>query len=75
MARLGAEVVGVDAAARNIPVARLHAEQSGLAIDYRHGTAEALAAAGERFDVVLDMEVDRARLRPGRLPRRLPRRC
>ena len=57
MARLGAEIVGVDAAAQNIPVARLHAEQMGLAIDYRHGTAEALAAAGERFDVVLNMEV------------------
>jgi 2-polyprenyl-6-hydroxyphenyl methylase/3-demethylubiquinone-9 3-methyltransferase len=57
MARLGADVVGADAAARNIPVARLHAAQSGLAIDYRHTTAEALAAAGERFDVVLNMEV------------------
>jgi 2-polyprenyl-6-hydroxyphenyl methylase / 3-demethylubiquinone-9 3-methyltransferase len=57
MARLGAEVVGADAAARNIPVARLHAEQSGLTIDYRHATAEAIAAAGERFDVVLNMEV------------------
>jgi 2-polyprenyl-6-hydroxyphenyl methylase/3-demethylubiquinone-9 3-methyltransferase len=57
MARLGADVVGVDAAARNIPVARLHAGQSGLAIDYRHGTAEDLAAAGEVFDVVLNMEV------------------
>ena len=57
MARLGAEVVGADAAERNIPVARLHAEQSGLQIDYRHTTAEALAAAGERFDVVLNMEV------------------
>jgi 2-polyprenyl-6-hydroxyphenyl methylase / 3-demethylubiquinone-9 3-methyltransferase len=57
MARLGADVVGADAAARNIPVARLHAEQSGLAIDYRHTTAEDLAAAGERFDVVLNMEV------------------
>ena len=57
MARLGAEVVGADAAARNIPVARLHAEQSGLAIDYRHTTAEDLAGAGERFDVVLNMEV------------------
>jgi 2-polyprenyl-6-hydroxyphenyl methylase/3-demethylubiquinone-9 3-methyltransferase len=57
MARLGAEVVGVDAAAGNIPVARLHAEQSELAIDYRHGTAEALVAADERFDVVLNMEV------------------
>lgn len=57
MARLGADVVGADAAPRNIPVARLHAEQSGLAIDYRNTTAEALAGAGERFDVVLNMEV------------------
>ncbi|MDG1520355.1 MAG: bifunctional 2-polyprenyl-6-hydroxyphenol methylase/3-demethylubiquinol 3-O-methyltransferase UbiG [Yoonia sp.] len=57
MARLGAEVVGIDAAERNIPVARLHAEQSGLTIDYRHTTAEAMAAAGEQFDVVINMEV------------------
>ena len=57
MARLGADVVGADAAERNIPVARVHAEQSGLQIDYRHTTAEALAAAGEQFDVVLNMEV------------------
>ena len=57
MARLGADVVGADAAERNIPVARIHAEQSGLTIDYRHTTAEAMAAAGERFDVVLNMEV------------------
>ncbi len=57
MARLGAKVVGADAAPRNIPVAQLHAAQSGLMIDYRHVTAEALAAAGERFDVVLNMEV------------------
>jgi 2-polyprenyl-6-hydroxyphenyl methylase/3-demethylubiquinone-9 3-methyltransferase len=57
MARLGADVVGVDAAARNIPVAQTHAAQSGLEIDYRHGSAEDLAAAGERFDVVLNMEV------------------
>lgn len=57
MARLGADVVGADAAERNIPVARIHAEQAGLEIDYRHTTAEALAAAGERFDVILNMEV------------------
>ena len=57
MARLGAEVVGADAAERNIPVARIHAEQSGLTIDYRHTTAEAMAEAGEQFDVVLNMEV------------------
>lgn len=57
MARLGADVVGADAAERNIPVARIHAEQSGLTIDYRHTTAEDMAAAGEQFDVVLNMEV------------------
>lgn len=57
MARLGATVVGADAAARNIPVAQIHAEQMGLSIDYRHTTAEALAATGEAFDVVLNMEV------------------
>lgn len=57
MARLGATVVGADAAPRNIPVAQLHAEASGLVIDYRHTTAEDLAAAGEQFDVVLNMEV------------------
>ena len=57
MARLGAEVVGADAAGGNLPVARIHAEQSGLEIDYRHTTAEAMAEAGEQFDVVLNMEV------------------
>ncbi|MGR3343943.1 MAG: bifunctional 2-polyprenyl-6-hydroxyphenol methylase/3-demethylubiquinol 3-O-methyltransferase UbiG [Paracoccaceae bacterium] len=57
MARLGADVLGADAAARNIPVAQIHAEQAGLKIDYRHTTAEALAAAGELFDAILNMEV------------------
>lgn len=57
MARLGATVVGADAAAGNIPVAQVHSEQSGLEIDYRNVTAEALAEAGEQFDVVLNMEV------------------
>ena len=57
MARLGAGVVGADAAERNIPVARLHAEQMGLEIDYRVTTAEAMAGAGEVFDAVLNMEV------------------
>lgn len=57
LARLGAEVVGVDPSERNIGTARVHAEGAGLAIDYRATTAEALAAAGERFDAVLAMEV------------------
>ncbi len=57
MTRLGATVVGADAAERNIHIARLHAEQSGLEIDYRATSAETLAAAGEKFDIVLNMEV------------------
>ena len=57
MARLGAAVTGIDAAPSNIAVARLHAAESGLAIDYRSDSAEQLAAAGERFDVVLALEV------------------
>ncbi|WP_417769372.1 bifunctional 2-polyprenyl-6-hydroxyphenol methylase/3-demethylubiquinol 3-O-methyltransferase UbiG [Stappia sp.] len=57
MARLGATVTGADASATNIEVARIHADTSGLAIDYRATTAEALAEAGELYDVVLNMEV------------------
>jgi 2-polyprenyl-6-hydroxyphenyl methylase/3-demethylubiquinone-9 3-methyltransferase len=57
LARLGAAVVGADPAAPNIAAARLHAAENCLAIDYRETTAEALAGAGERFDVVLAMEV------------------
>jgi 2-polyprenyl-6-hydroxyphenyl methylase / 3-demethylubiquinone-9 3-methyltransferase len=55
LARLGAAVTGLDAAAENIEVAKLHAAQSGLAIDYRHGSVENLS--GERFDLVTSMEV------------------
>jgi len=57
LARLGAGMVGVDPAEENIAVARAHAEEQGVAIDYRAGTAEELAEAGEAFDVVLAMEV------------------
>ncbi len=57
LARLGAEVVGADPSETNIAVARLHASDQGLAVDYRAATAETLADAGERFDIVLAMEV------------------
>jgi 2-polyprenyl-6-hydroxyphenyl methylase/3-demethylubiquinone-9 3-methyltransferase len=57
MARLGATVVGVDPSEKNIKTAAVHAAEVGLDIDYRVGTAEDLAAAGERFDVILNMEV------------------
>ena len=57
LARLGASVTGIDAGEKNIAIAKVHAEQSGLSIDYRAVTAESVAAAGERFDIVLNMEV------------------
>jgi 2-polyprenyl-6-hydroxyphenyl methylase/3-demethylubiquinone-9 3-methyltransferase len=57
MARLGAEVVGADPARANIAAARLHAEKGRLVIDYRETNAEALAEGGERFDVILALEV------------------
>lgn len=57
MARLGAQVTGIDAVAQNAEVASLHAAESGLGIDYRATTAEALRADGEAFDIVLSMEV------------------
>ena len=57
LARLGAQMVGADPSRENIAVASAHAQESGVAVDYRATTAEDLAAAGERFDVVLAMEV------------------
>ncbi len=57
LARLGARMTGIDPAEENVAAARAHAEEEGVAVDYRAVTAEALADAGETFDVVLAMEV------------------
>lgn len=57
MARLGANVLGADASEKNIGIAKAHAEQSGVVVDYRAVTAEALAADDEKFDILLNMEV------------------
>jgi 2-polyprenyl-6-hydroxyphenyl methylase/3-demethylubiquinone-9 3-methyltransferase len=57
MARLGGAVTGVDPSAESIRVAREHAAQAGLAINYLAATAEDLAAKKQRFDLVLAMEV------------------
>jgi 2-polyprenyl-6-hydroxyphenyl methylase / 3-demethylubiquinone-9 3-methyltransferase len=66
MARLGFQVTGVDPSERNVAIARAHAEQSGLAIDYRASTIEDLVAAGEpSFDVILNMEVIEHVAEPG----------
>ncbi|KAA6183031.1 bifunctional 2-polyprenyl-6-hydroxyphenol methylase/3-demethylubiquinol 3-O-methyltransferase UbiG [Thiohalocapsa marina] len=57
MARLGARVTGAEITPKNVRVAQIHAQWSGLDIDYRLTTADALAEAGETFDAVLNMEV------------------
>lgn len=57
MARLGAKVTGLDPAPGTIPVAKAHADQMALRIDYRETTAEALLETDERFDAVLALEV------------------
>ncbi|HMB10785.1 bifunctional 2-polyprenyl-6-hydroxyphenol methylase/3-demethylubiquinol 3-O-methyltransferase UbiG [Saliniramus sp.] len=57
LARLGAEVTGLDPAPTNIAVARRHAEQSGIAVDYREERIEDVVAGGARFDIVTAMEV------------------
>ena len=57
LARIGADVVGADPAEDNIAAARAHAQDTGVTVDYRATTAEELAAASERFDIALAMEV------------------
>jgi 2-polyprenyl-6-hydroxyphenyl methylase / 3-demethylubiquinone-9 3-methyltransferase len=57
MAKLGAQVTGVEITEKNVQVARIHAQWSSLDIDYRLMTVEDLVRAGEQFDVVLNMEV------------------
>jgi 2-polyprenyl-6-hydroxyphenyl methylase/3-demethylubiquinone-9 3-methyltransferase len=57
LAKLGATMTAIDPAPANIDAARRHAQTSGLTIDYRCTTAEALAAENVNFDVVLAMEV------------------
>jgi len=57
LARLGAQVVGVDASPGNIAAARLHAEAQGVMVDYRLGDPTDVLSPDEQFDVVLALEV------------------
>ena len=57
LARLGAEVTGLDPAPGNIEVARQHAAETGATLAYRAATVEQMATEGASFDVVLAMEV------------------
>lgn len=57
LAKRGAAVTGLEPAAQNLAIARSHAQEHGLTIDYRGETAEAMAAAGHSYDIVCALEV------------------
>lgn len=57
LARLGANVTGIDPAEENIAVAVQHAEPQGLAINYRACRVEDLVAEHAQFDAVVCLEV------------------
>lgn len=57
LSRLGGSVVGIDAAERNVEVARRHAQATGAPVRYRHALPEDLADEAGRFDVVMSLEV------------------
>jgi 2-polyprenyl-6-hydroxyphenyl methylase / 3-demethylubiquinone-9 3-methyltransferase len=57
MARLGANVTGIDADANAIAVAQNHAKQSGLDIDYRAVSTDGLIQSSKKHDVVLALEI------------------
>ena len=57
LARMGAEVIGLDPAPESIAVARAHAEATGARLTYRAGLVEDLVAEPARFDVVTALEV------------------
>ena len=67
LAAAGAQVVGIDAASKNIEIAKNHAAQSGQHVDYRHCLSEHLMETGERFDVVLNLEVIEHVVHPDKL--------
>ncbi len=55
--RMGADVTGVDASEKNISVAKIHAEKSGLKINYFVDSIETFAEKEEKYDVVFALEI------------------
>ena len=55
MCRLGAEVIGIDASKKNIEIAKIHAKENNLRINYICATPEVLK--NQKFDVILNMEI------------------
>lgn len=57
ISRLGADLTAIDASQKNINIAKIHGEKSGLKIDYQCASAEELASQNQQFDVVLALEI------------------
>jgi 2-polyprenyl-6-hydroxyphenyl methylase/3-demethylubiquinone-9 3-methyltransferase len=57
LARMGAEVTGLDASKESIAIARTHVKETGLAIDYRTGSVEDLACGKTRYDIITALEI------------------
>ena len=56
MARLGANVTGIDASIKNINIAQIHSKRSGLKINYITASPENLSNK-EKFDIILNLEI------------------
>ena len=56
MARLGANVTGIDASEKNIKIAQIHSEENNLKINYIHSSPERLKEK-EVFDIILNLEI------------------
>lgn len=57
MSKLGAAILGIDAAERNIRVAEWHARNANASVQYRHALPEEIIEEGRTFDAVLSLEV------------------
>ncbi len=56
MSRMGANVTGIDASSKNIKIAKIHAKQNGLKIEYLNSSPEKNDISG-KFDVILNLEI------------------
>ena len=56
LAKLGAEVVGIDASEKNIKIAKIHAKRNNLKIKYYCSSPEKFIS-NKKFDIILNMEI------------------
>ncbi len=57
LAKLGAQVTGIDASAVSVEVAKRHAQNTGVKVDYQHKLSSEVVEEGRQYDVVINAEV------------------